>query len=309
MSQATTDVTVSVIVPTSALPRRRALIWRAINSILDQADICAVPTVIVNGPGRDRDLTRELARDRRLRVHVLEEAGLPNALHVGRRLVDTPWFAELDDDDLLLPGALATRVKALAESDAYDCVVTNGYRRCAGKDTLNIPDMSAVARDPLGAFWKRNWLLPGSYLCRTDRVGPEFFDGMPEALECSFIALRLAASYRITFLDRPTVIWTEDTPGSLSKSRERFVALAGAYERLLMLDLPPSARRKLLERITGEYHSASDWYRREGDRREAWRWHLRSLVRRGGHRYLPYTRRLLWEPFAPRRLAPRSLDR
>lgn len=309
MSPATTDVTVSVIVPTSALPRRRALIWRAINSILDQANICAVPTVIVNGPDRDRDLTRELVADRRLRVHVLEEAGLPNALHVGRRLVDTPWFAELDDDDLLLPGALAARVEALVGSDAHDCVVTNGYRRCAGEDTLNISDMSAVARRPLDAFWERNWLLPGSYLCRTDRVGPDVFDGMPDALECSFIALRLATSYRIKFLERPTVIWNEDTPDSLSKSRERFLALANAYERLLMLNLPRSIRRKLLERITEEYHSASDRYRREGGRREAWRWHMRSLVRRGGHRYLAYTRRLLWETVASRRLDPGSLDR
>ena len=31
---------------------------------------------------------------------------------------------------------------------------------------------------------------------------------------------------------------------------------------------------------------------------EAWRWHLRSLFRRGGHRYLPYTRKLLWAMLA-----------
>src|SRR5215831_17690441 len=116
MRTTASDVTVSVIVPTNALARRRELTWRAINSVLDQTGICAIPTVIVNGPARDRDVTRELEADRRLRVHILEEAGLRNALQVGRRLVDTPWFAELDDDDLLLPGALASRVEALAES-------------------------------------------------------------------------------------------------------------------------------------------------------------------------------------------------
>ena len=143
------------------------------------------------------------------------KAGLVNALQVGRRLVDTPWFAELDDDDLLLPGALAARVAALVQSDAHDCVVTNGYRRYHGEDTLNISDMKAVERDPIRAFWDLNWLLPGSYLCRTDRVGPDLFDGMPESLECSYIALRLATSYRIKFLQRPTVIWNQHTPDSL----------------------------------------------------------------------------------------------
>ena len=53
-----------MIVPTTALARRRALIWRAIDSILDQAGVCAVPTVIVNGPARDPDVTRELMADR-----------------------------------------------------------------------------------------------------------------------------------------------------------------------------------------------------------------------------------------------------
>jgi glycosyltransferase involved in cell wall biosynthesis len=303
MNAATRGVTVSVIVPTTAVAHRRALIWRAIDSILDQAGICAVPTIIVNGPARDRDVTRELEADRRLRVHVVEEAGLPNALQVGRRLVDTPWFAELDDDDLLLPGALASRVAALVENDDHDCVVTNGYRRCHGEVTLNVADMNVVARDPVGAFWDRNWLLPGSYLCRTDRVGSDVFDGMPDGFECSHIALRLATSYRIKFLEPPTVIWNADTPDSLSKSREWILSAPRAHERLLALDLPLRARLKLLERITWDFHSASDLYLREGDRRQAWRWHLRSLLRLGGYRYLPYTRRLLWAMLAPRRLA------
>lgn len=303
-----TDATVSVIVPTRALARRRELTWRAIGSILDQRGISGIPTVIVNGPDRDPELMRELTADRRLRVHVVEEASLPAALQAGRRLVDTPWFAELDDDDLLLPGALAARVDALAESDVHDCVVTNGYRRTAGDDVLHVPDMAAVARDPLQAFWTRNWLLPGSYLCRTDRVGSDVFDGMPAGLECSFIALRLATSYRVKFLEHPTVVWHTDTPGSASKAPRQFLPRASAYQRLLALDLPRSARRKLLERITEDYHDASDFYLHEGDRREAWRWHLRSLVHRGGLRYLSYTRRLLWKTLAPGRRDGRSLD-
>lgn len=293
-----------MIVPTTALAARRPHIWRAIDSILAQTGVRAVPTVIVNGPARDPDLTRELVADGRLRVHVVEEGGLANALQVGRRLVDASWFAELDDDDVLLPDALASRVEALAQSDGHDCVVTNGYRREHGEDTLNIADMSMVQRDPLRAFWDRNWLLPGSYLCRTDRVGSDLFDGMPESLECSYIALRLAIGYRVTFLQSPTVIWNAHTPDSLSKSREWILSHSRAHECFLELDLPAHSRRKVLERIASDFHAASDLFLREGDWREAWRWHLRCLGRHGGYRYLPYTRKLLWALVAPQRTSP-----
>jgi glycosyltransferase involved in cell wall biosynthesis len=286
--------TVSVIVPTTAIAQRRALLMRAIESILGQVGVRAIPMIVCNGPARDPEVVRALLADGRVRVHVLEAAGLVNALQVGRRLVDTPWFAELDDDDLLLPGALGSRIDALASSGDHDCVVTNGYRRSHEQDTLHISDMQAVERDPIRAFWDRNWLLPGSYLCRTDRVGLDVFDGMPESLECSYIALRLATTYRLKFLQAPTVIWNQHTPDSLSKSRAFSLSQPKAHERLLELNLPSYARRKVLERIAVSLHSISDLHLREGNRLEAWRWHLRSVFRRKGYRYLPYTRRLLW---------------
>lgn len=294
------QASVSVIVPTAARAGRRALIWRAINSILDQDGVSAVPTVIVNGPARDPGLTQELMADPRIRVHVLEKAGLPNALQVGRRLVETPFFAELDDDDVLLPAALSSRVEVLMQNPDHDCVVTNGYKRFQDAETLHIPDMNVVERDPIRSFWDRNWLLPGSYLCRTDRVGADVFDGMPEYLECSFIALRLATTYRIKFLQRPTVSWSAHSPDSLSKSRNYVLSCSRAHEQLLRLHLPSHARRKVQERITWACHSASDFYLHEGDHLRAWRWHMRSLFRRGGLRYLLYTRRLLWPSLSQR---------
>jgi len=304
MSAGTQRATVSVIVPTTARAARRELIDRAIDSIVDQTRVRAVPMVIVNGPGRDPDVTRALMADGRLRVHVVEEGSLANALQVGRRLVDTPWFAELDDDDMLLPRALESRVEALVRQDDYDCVVTNGYRRCFGEDTLHVADMNVVERDPVRAFWDFNWLLPGSYLCRTDRVGPDLFDGAPEFLECSYLALRLATTYRIRFVHSPTVIWNQFTPASLSNSRRFILSQPKAHEHLLKLELPPYARRKVLERIVVNLHSGSEFLLGEGARLEAWRWHLRCLLRRGGYRYLPYTRKLVQSTLIPKRVVP-----
>ena len=69
---------VSVIVPTVA--SRAACVGRALDSVLAQKDVRVDPIVVANGPDCDPDL------------------------------VDSPYFAELGDDDLLLPGALAARM-------------------------------------------------------------------------------------------------------------------------------------------------------------------------------------------------------
>ena len=192
------------------------------------------------------------------------KAGLANALQVGRRLVHPSWFAELDDDDMLLPGALASCAsRRSCRAPRHDCVVSNGYRRCYGDDTLNISDMKAVERDPIRAFWDFNWLLPGSYLCRTDRVGPHLFDGMPESLECSYIALRLAISYRIKFLQPPTVIWNQHTPESLSSPGTSSYLNRGLMSVCSRSTCPRTHDRRY-QRITWNFHSASDLYLHEG---------------------------------------------
>src|SRR5438128_751035 len=73
---------VSIIVPTRALPRRRELLRRALESVLSQVEVRAVPVVVINGPDSDPAVVRELRADRRVRVIVLEKAGLSAALRV-----------------------------------------------------------------------------------------------------------------------------------------------------------------------------------------------------------------------------------
>jgi glycosyltransferase involved in cell wall biosynthesis len=287
---------VSVIVPTRVLHQRGALLRRALASILDQQGVRAVPIVVVNGPDRDLELTRQLRADPRLRVATLDVANLPAALQTGREMVDTRWFAELDDDDILLPGALALRLQALLECPDLDAVITNGFRRSGAGDTPSIPEVRAVDRDPLRAlvFGRISWLLPGSWLCRTDAVGPEFFEHMPSYRECTYLALRLAATRRIAILRHPTVVWHADTPDSESKSPAYAFAGAVALRRMLELDLPPDVRVALRSRLAGACHTAANLHLREGQLREAWRWHFRSLVQPGGWRRALYTPRFVY---------------
>ncbi len=284
---------VSVIMPTLALVARGALVRRALDSVLGQQGVRAVPVVVINGPSRDPALTRDLRADRRLRVAMLEQPDLPAALRAGRELVDTPFFAELDDDDVLLPGALAARVQALQDPPQCDVVVTNGFRRHSGSDTPIMADVSRVEQNPLGALLERNWLLPGSWLCRTDAVGPGIFDGMPKFFECTYLALRFATGYRIRFVDRPTVVWHADTPQSASKSRDYLLGHVAALRRILELDLPPDVRAGFRCKVAGVHHNIAARYLREGELKQAWRWHLQSLREPTGWHHLRFTLRLL----------------
>lgn len=289
--------TISVILPTTALGQRRILLRRALQSILDQEGVRTVPLIVINGPQRDPDLVRELQSNNHVRVRILEDADLPRALAAGRDMVDTEWFAELDDDDTLLPGALAYRVSALDDDAELDVVVTNGIRRGASGDTVHLDDLPALRRDPLRALLRGNWLLPGSWLCRTRSGGRWLFDGMPAFRECTYLALQFATRCRLQFLERPTVIWHTDTAGSLSRSREYVLAGVSAHQRFLELDLPDDVRTALQRAIPGLQNGIARLHLEDGRLREAWAWHVRSLREPGGWRQLPFTRhflRALW---------------
>src|SRR4030095_308398 len=149
---------VSVVIPTLALRERSALVWRAIESVVSQQDVRAAVIVGINGPLRDPELVGQLYAEPRLRIVEHPDADLPAALRVGRSHVDGQWFTALDDDDFMLPGALAMRVGALRDCNGFDAVVTSGYCRSNEGDTLSIGDVERVARDPLGELVRWNWM-------------------------------------------------------------------------------------------------------------------------------------------------------
>jgi glycosyltransferase involved in cell wall biosynthesis len=283
---------VSVIVPTLALPERRQVLHRALASVFGQEGIRCRALVVVNGDRFDRNVVRELAGDPRIRLIEQEQADLPAAYRLGRRHVATPWFTSLDDDDLLLPGALHARVRALQQSQEHNAVVTNGLRRGPEGDTPVVSDMAAVAADPLGALIRSNWLLPGAWLCRTDDASADLFDGMPRHLECTYLAVRLVTTRRVRFINDPTVVWHSDTRGSASKSRSFMLGQPAALRRILELDLPPDVRHRFRSRLGSAYHASSALQLESGRVFPAWKLHVRSLLEPGGWRRLSFTSRL-----------------
>lgn len=292
--------TISVIIPTKAHPARRALLRRAIDSVLAQENVRVVPIVVINGPERDRELTSEIVADRRFRVATLECGDLPIALHTGREMVDTMWFAELDDDDVLMPWALITRLAALDERPEFDVVVTNGVRRGLESDKLHfVEEVSILEADPLRAMLRHNWLLPGSWLCRTDAVGIEIFKGIPRFRECTYLGLRFATGLRIKFLDCPTVVYHTNTPQSESKSGEYTLGIADAIRRILALDLPADVRDHF-RMLLGEACSVNaSYYLQEKDFSAALAWYCRSLRGPRGWRRSTFARRFAYALLRP----------
>src|SRR5258705_4386505 len=111
---------VSVIVCTMAAERRAALLRRALDSILTGQDGLAQPIVVVNGTRFDPHLRAELAARPDITFLYRPEPSLAGALRAGRARVDTQFFATLDDDDELLPGAVATRLEPLLADASTD---------------------------------------------------------------------------------------------------------------------------------------------------------------------------------------------
>ncbi|HEU4371532.1 MAG TPA: glycosyltransferase family A protein [Methylomirabilota bacterium] len=290
---------VSVIVPTQACRARASSLVRAIDSVVSQQNARGIPLVVVNGDRGAPEMLEHLRRRADIRLAVLEEAGLPRALHAGRTLVDTPYFAVLDDDDELLPEALQTRLAALDAAPGTDVAVTNGYLVGFGRHALNIGDFGRIRADPLRMLLVQNWLAPCAGLYRTGAVTTEFFADVPEYREWTYLALRLARALRITFTDRPTFVYRTDTPGSLSKSREYCLAGPSATARMLALDLPPDVRAALRVRLARDLNDAAACELAAGNYRAAWRWHLASLLQPSGWRHLPYACHLLRGALAP----------
>jgi hypothetical protein len=284
---------VAVIIPTLALRERAGLLTRAIDSVIGQQGVASVPVVVVNGDRFDADLVGALVATPGLTLIKVEPADLPGALRIGRSAIRTPWFATLDDDDVLLPHALAVRREALLNEPAADVVVSNGYRSDGSGTVLFQPDMAAVGHDPIGCLAHGNWLLPGSWLARTERVGPDLFDGMPRYLECTFLAIQFALRYRTIFLQEPTVHWDAATPGGEHLTDAAVLAQPAALQQLLSLDIPSQLRSTLRRNLAAAYHAAANHYLEHGDVRAAWRQHVRTLRLPHGRRHWPLSLKIL----------------
>jgi hypothetical protein len=160
--------TAAVVIPTHD---RRTMVREAVRTVLEQGPGHEVIVVRSNGDTGADGLDREFPR-----VVLLECGGdRAAARNAGRAATDRPWVLFLDDDDLLLPGALATLLAAVDDE-----VVAVRGGRIDFEDGAAVPTPSGgdavvrrLARDDLvtGA----EVLTPSQTLFRTAAVASSPF--------------------------------------------------------------------------------------------------------------------------------------
>ena len=284
---------VDVLIVSLCTAARAGAIRRAIDSALKQEGVRTNVTIVVNGQRFDHDLFEWLKGTRGVRVLYQIEPSIFLARRYAREAVRAPFFGFLDDDDRLLPGALATRVHALVRDAEADAVITNGLLSTAGTHSLVLGAVAAIRQDPLHSLLKSNWLATASALFRSETVPPDYFDVTIRSNDMTFLAFRLALEKRILFVDVPTYRKTY-SPDSISLTQSWALPSLDTLDKMLEFPMPATVRRGLRRKCAAAAHEISDIYRERGEAAPAWRYHLRSLAEPGGLlRYALHTRHLL----------------
>jgi hypothetical protein len=287
------QVKVQVLMVSLCLAQRRRSLLHAIDGIVNQEGVRATAVVVVNGERFDPRLFEELERRRGVRVVYQKEASIFLARRRARECVETPYFAMLDDDDELLPGALRARLQPLLDDATVDVVVSNGYLADEGEESLILADVAGIGQDPLGRLMEANWLPTAAGLYRSSAVTPDYFDVTLRSIDMTYLAFRLALDKRLVFLGQPT-FRKRYSADSISSTDAWMLPAADTLRKMLTFPMPASVRRKLRRKYGAALHAASDHFLRHGSPGKAWSCHLRSLMQPSGlARYGLYTRRLL----------------
>jgi glycosyltransferase involved in cell wall biosynthesis len=284
---------VEVIIPTLCGLKKAHLLKRAIDNIVAQEGVKAVPIVVVNGARFDPALLAQLKARSDIRLIQLEAGGLFQARRVGCEAVRTEFFAIHDDDDILLPGALARRLDVFRTDEKTDWVVTNGTFVWPDREEPFIPDVAAVRRDPYGTLLDHCWLCSAGNLFRTFAITPDIFDAV-RSMDLTYIAFRLLAEgKKLALIDEATFKYFY-YPDSLSKENEYNLQAAKAIHAMMQLRVPGWVRRGLGRKYRRAMHDVASHYCGRGAVREAWAAHLRSVAGLPEFfHYIAFTRKLL----------------
>jgi glycosyltransferase involved in cell wall biosynthesis len=284
---------VTVVVATLASREKSAALFRALTSIRDQNINCRI-VAVVNGPKRDGDVVAALKQAADIDVLDLEDGNLVKALTAGVAAVQTEYFSVLDDDDVFTTGACRKRYEYMVEHPEADVLATSGTKQFSDGRTERIP-ARFDSNDPLASLFDCNWLPSCGGMYRRARIGADFFASMPRYLEWTYLAFRLARERRVHFWNRDAEphFTIFETTGSESLGLNYVLALPRNIAQMHDSTLPPHIQRLLADKIARAFHDAAARCVSAGRTKDAWRFHLESVSRRSGIRYLPYTRHLL----------------
>lgn len=284
---------VTVIIPTTAQAARAGQIRRCLASVRAASVRRTLVIAVINGRRPDAAVCAWLAAHADVRCVYDALPSAPHAVWQGRKLVSTPFFSTIDDDDEYLPGATDQKLAALFDHAGAALVVTNALRLCDGHEALVYRQMAPARRQPLADLFRANWLNSGNALYRSSAVPARYFEDYRPYAEWTWLAFKLGMDDKIvTTLEQPT-FRVHVTAGSLSQSSAYFEHYLLLYQHMLAAGPPPAVARLIRRRLSASEHDHSVRALGQGRWREALRWHWRSLLHPGGLQYLTYTRHLL----------------
>lgn len=285
---------ISIIIPTTCSKHREKCLLRAIDSVLNQVDVCVEVIVVVNGNGFDYKLLEQLKLDTRLAVFYLSEGNVSRARFYGIKQSKYNFFAFLDDDDELLQNTLKARLYALV-SDRYACVVVfNGYF-FNGQDMLLVDN--AFYQSILGSielsFLDKNWFPSPAALYRKDKLDLSLFDMSHQYFELTYIFFKLIEEkYKLVFINQVAYRCFQDSFVSASKSEAYRLAYPEMLRIFINMNVSNDIKNKLKRRYVISLNSLSNYYLNKNNIKKSIYFHIKCLLA-GGVEFIPYTRKLI----------------
>jgi len=288
-------IAIDIVVRSLADAVRSKLLFRALDSIQNQAGINARPIVVVNGQRFDNRVIQALENNQGIKLHIQQEASAGLALDAGRLLVTAPYFAFLDDDDVFIGGALQEPLIWLENHSQCDVLITNKYIVKDDKKILEMPNLKDYAIDPALSLMDESWLTAGNGIFRTCSINSALLSVNRDNQEWTHIAFRLCVEGKhLHFMDVPTAIYY-DTPGSLSKGlkhQEAALDLLQLIRHEYRADI--QVRKRAEHKYRNTLHVLATSYWKHGRYGRAWRYHLASMRPPHTFKYLLFTRKMLW---------------
>ncbi|HEV8502009.1 MAG TPA: glycosyltransferase family A protein [Casimicrobiaceae bacterium] len=285
---------VSIVIATACESVRATAIERAIASVSGQGYPDLDLIVVANGDRIDAEVLDRLAHDSRLRLFTLEEGNVSAARQFGLAQAQGGYFGFLDDDDELLPGAVAQRVELMRHHPEADFVVTNGFVQ-NGSD-VPLVDAALAARindDPAGSALATNYFASAAALFRSARIEPDIFGFRYMYFEWTYLLFSLLArGKRLRYADCVTYRMFANSARSASASEAYVLAYPDFLVELRALPLDKHIDAALVRKHQAALHAASNMHLARDRLGAAWGRHAQSLAG-GGWRYLAHTRHLV----------------
>ncbi|WP_334064103.1 glycosyltransferase family A protein [Alteromonas genovensis] len=272
------STSVTVIIPTTAESSRSDGLRKAILSVRASSKDDVQILCYVNGKIFDDDVCTWLKKQDDVKFVYDSYGSLPNAIYQARKLVETEFFAFLDDDDELIGPSIDYRLSLFERNSEFDLVVGNGVRKSNGSVQLMQENLKHCQDAPLRSLLNKNgnWLASCAGLYRADSFDADFFKECVPYAEWTFFAYKAALTYSIGFVDEKTYA-INFTENSLSGSIKYLIGQHKVLKRILALPLPLDVRHAIELRRSDAAHYVSDEALNFGDRSLALKYHLLSL--------------------------------